>query len=64
MLLQFISAILNALAACALIVFETGLALPQWVLDRAKKARREREARQASSRQGPSTSPRGPSARC
>lgn len=45
MSVRVMSAILDALAACARIVFEVGLALPQWVLERAKEARREREAR-------------------
>jgi hypothetical protein len=45
MSVRVLSAILDALAACARIVFEVGLALPQWVLERAKEARREREAR-------------------
>ena len=42
---NLLTGIIDGLAACARIVFEVGLALPQWVLDVAKEARREREAR-------------------
>lgn len=43
--MRAINAVLDALAACARIVFEAGAGLVQWNLDAAKARREQRERR-------------------